>query len=698
MSEEDALAMGAEGEEIIGEEEHGDINPETALEGFPPDSELVRVIFCEGPLGVMLRRRVEGGVVYVYDIVKDSQATGLNIRPQDELWSVGDSVIGLNPLDKEAWNTLIEFIKSAPRPLEMCWRRHKGMGTVPLPPPQAEKMLPPQEPLDERDTHDHKNPQASGNVEHSSIEVKQNADTEGLPETKELEMLAAQFHFRDKEKQSANDPFAFITAGLLRGTSVESSTQLAFHTQSSSAAAASSPAELLVKPGRKLLKDGELRVMSKKKTAIWASFSKRHLFLFNDLLVISIPTAEPTPFQVETVVDLHTCKLRSNGQMFGGDSPQQGVSEKHAFELIWPGGTLLMLGASAEEKEVWLLSLFLSICDLVGEDERVLGWRHQYMLGTMHSAVISRDEHRVRELIAMCDAGQLEFSDIEAADQYGYTPLHYACILRLTGIIRALHEASADVTVTDERGLTPLHWAAMQLDDLALSLLCSHVFDTDIRDKKDRTPLFLACVEGRDVTGKTDVMSLSRCLACLLALKADPNARAAAQHYPYSPLQYLAASWQCDPLEQLIDAGANVFLRDNSDAATALHLAAAASPLKLAVGEGARLISNHGGSDLEELDEGSGVKTLRALLRAGSLPNLKDARGKSPLQIVMDNELSWASSFEEALTLLISFGARVEDPSQAASLRERCPEVNIEALTEKWSSTPAVNADHVGIA
>ena len=77
---------------------------------------------------------------------------------------------------------------------------------------------------------------------------------------------------------------------------------------------------------------------------------------------------------------------------------------------------------------------------------------------------------------------------VDALDEDGYSPLHYACILRMQSIVAALHEATADVTVADQRGLTPLHWTAMQLDADSLSLMCTQIFNVDLVDSIGRTP------------------------------------------------------------------------------------------------------------------------------------------------------------------------------------------------------------------
>jgi ankyrin repeat protein len=98
----------------------------------------------------------------------------------------------------------------------------------------------------------------------------------------------------------------------------------------------------------------------------------------------------------------------------------------------------------------------------------------------LHSAVVCRNEVSVRDLIRECEVGNIDSSIIDEEDEDGFTPLHYACILRCHGIIDALHAANVDVTIKDRYGFTPIHWAALQLDDYTLSLLTSHVFNIGI--------------------------------------------------------------------------------------------------------------------------------------------------------------------------------------------------------------------------
>lgn len=150
------------------------------------------------------------------------------------------------------------------------------------------------------------------------------------------------------------------------------------------------------------------------------------------MLIIAIPVG--TQIQVEYMIELQVCKIYCEGQTHNGNNNNNNNEVENSittFQLIWPGGNLHITAKSLEEKESWIENIFSTICDCVEDDSgHVIGWRHQYMMGSLHSAVISRDENKVKELINKCDSGVSDSSIIDGLDEDGYSPLHYACILR----------------------------------------------------------------------------------------------------------------------------------------------------------------------------------------------------------------------------------------------------------------------------
>lgn len=240
-----------------------------------------------------------------------------------------------------------------------------------------------------------------------------------------------------------------------------------------------------------------------------------------------------------------------------------------------------------------------------------------------------------------------------------------------------------------------------------MSLLCSHIFDVDLLDQRDRTPLQLAIIEGRDLNGKTDTLALKKCVATLLTHQ--PNV-SVIDRYGVSLVHHLSASWQYEALELLLEAGGDVNFAEFQFNMSPIHYAANATPTKLAIGEAARIINRLGSptdsnadpalKELEPLNRPHGATTMRALLRAGARPNGRDRLNRAPLHIIAEPErdAKWGSEeLAEAVSLLISFGARMDDTPLLVNLRMRYPDINYAALAEKWASLPVINGDKLDV-
>jgi len=613
-------------------------------------SKFVETFFCDGPLGVVLRRRAEDGIVFVHEIIPDSQAVNIDVSPGDELWTVGESEIGETPLDKEAWDGLITFIKQSSRPLKLIWHRKNNIDI--------------------------------------DIELSKN----NIPPLTTIEVAA-----KESPTFQHSEQFLELQKVLARLTVKEKDASLPFLAVNQSRKFPD-PMSLLVE-GRRVIKIGDLDLESKSVPTLWMKANnRRRVILTNDYLIVAVPLPGNV-FTLEYLIDLPIAKIKSLGHSFGMDepfrrNPYNTIDEDLSFEIIWPNGELKLVADNKENKDIWILSIFLAICDNVMEDGRVLGWRHQYLLGTMHAAVMSRNEDRVKELLILSGQNKWNPANINSVDQDGYAPLHYACILRLANMVKLLVDADADVSLVDKFGFTAIHWAAMQLDNFSLSILCSKLNNLNLLDMNGRNPLVLACIEGRDISGATDAIVLKDCIQKMLLV--DQSSLIWEDTMGQCILHYLAASWQCEAIDIVLQCNSQtIYSLEHEFDMSPLHYAARGSPIKKAIGEGHKLLNNkrqYSDDQLnmaEDLHRHHGTDTIRSLLRNGAKPNQKDKLGRSILHILLDPETSlfWDDDDDllNAISVSISYGARFDD-ILSITIKSKFPQFNFLAIQEKWNS------------
>jgi uncharacterized protein len=101
-------------------------------------------------------------------------------------------------------------------------------------------------------------------------------------------------------------------------------------------------------------------------------------------------------------------------------------------------------------------------------------------------------------------------------DEYGRTPLHYACNDGNTVLCAELLAAGALPNAHDDNGWVPLHFAAQAQSASVTSLLLHAGAKTEVRDGYGNTPLWRATMTSR---GQGEVIALLR------AAGADPYAK-----------------------------------------------------------------------------------------------------------------------------------------------------------------------------
>jgi len=98
------------------------------------------------------------------------------------------------------------------------------------------------------------------------------------------------------------------------------------------------------------------------------------------------------------------------------------------------------------------------------------------------SAVRSRDFERVMKLLN-------EGIPVDAVDNNGWTPLHYAIIDGNLEFARLLFEMGAQPNVEDRDGLNHIHWAAYTANFKMVKLVLDNGAEVDVIDDEGMTPL-----------------------------------------------------------------------------------------------------------------------------------------------------------------------------------------------------------------
>lgn len=166
---------------------------------------------------------------------------------------------------------------------------------------------------------------------------------------------------------------------------------------------------------------------------------------------------------------------------------------------------------------------------------------------SLHEAAADGDIRQVQLQLAR-RGGLAQGGAVNAKNQDGQTPLHWAAARGHKDVAELLVRSGADVNAKDNYGNSPLHFAARAGCTDVAELLLGEGADINAEDKTGKTALHSAACYGHK-----DMAEL------LLSKGADVRAK---DNYGRTPLHWAAMQGRADVAESLIAKGADVQEQD----------------------------------------------------------------------------------------------------------------------------------------
>ena len=267
-------------------------------------------------------------------------------------------------------------------------------------------------------------------------------------------------------------------------------------------------------------------------------------------------------------------------------------------------------------------------------------------------------------------------ANINARDEDGCTPLHYASSDRSLAVARLLLERGANIDARANDGSTPLHRASSRGYLEVVRLLLDHGANINAQVEDGRTPLHKASssrhlevvrlllerganIHARAKDGSTPLHRASsrgylEVVRLLLERGANINAR---DEDGWTPLHYASSNRSLTVVRLLLDRGANTDARAN-DGSTPLHSASFCEHLEavrqlLERGAKIKARSKRGWTPLHYASYRGCLEVVPLLLERGANVNAQGEDGRTPL-----HEAS-SRGFLGAVRLLLERGADV---------------------------------------
>jgi hypothetical protein len=269
-----------------------------------------------------------------------------------------------------------------------------------------------------------------------------------------------------------------------------------------------------------------------------------------------------------------------------------------AFELIANDRSYILVAESEQDKRIWLEELTMAaFCIRSTVATNKLGWFHEVIRGTLHSAAFYGEEEVLKKHIEKLKGGS-----VDTLDESGMAPIHWACLSGQLKCVKLLLAAGSEIDILNNGLNSPLLIASGFGHRDIIFCLLDHTPTPDItlRNLKDYDCLLMLLLFGATGANVEEVITAFKVRGI------DINKEDIAG---VTPLHVCSARNLPLSIQSLVDAGADVNRKHGRSGLTPLQLACStATP---------------------------DVETIRSLLDKGALPNWKNVNKQTAFDLVL---------------------------------------------------------------
>jgi len=337
------------------------------------------------------------------------------------------------------------------------------------------------------------------------------------------------------------------------------------------------------------------------KTSMVQHNSKRHLFLLNDVILVT-STSTASLSKSASILGLTTDKLYVHNILYLNEvsvsNPLWSKLEENSciFQVHKPDRSYDFIAETESDKRIWLEEIKAAIYSvkLSAPEALSIGWMHEVIIGTIFCAAYSGDMELITSILSD------DVTEIDSTDELGMSPIHWAAFNGHSHMVEYLLKVGARIDQLNNGLNSALMLAAAQGHETVVLFLLANDADIHIRNIKDRDALYMAVLYAQQSKG------LYLILRALIGHGVDVNMPDASGA---PPLHECASRNLSRSVLLLVDCGAEVNVGHSRNGLTPLQLACTA------------LIPD--------------VETVRSLLDKGAFPNWKDAAMRTAIDMVL---------------------------------------------------------------